>query len=328
MKPKIRTELILLFFLMLLGAAILSPYARWIVTTTFANVFELLGHIALLIATVFLYCFGATAFFGRSHQGYMVSPVLVWIYIWLINLIENLHQGGIGQDVPSITSTVMMNLFALAGLLYISYPQQFLLRKAFGFDGDEKDCYCRSYTSVDFEKILNIILEKNWLYNITGLSLRKRLEPNRLKMKAYSNSRRCYLFFFVEKIEKSKVIFNIVAYVKNATNFASFISSPDWFRELVDNLVLMIRSKGIKLEENESLLLKRESLEYALNEVRPLVSRDKMEKVSLPLVFLTFLIIAFMVTYFFTEIEISLAVEVVTLVLAFIIFIVDYFRKK
>jgi hypothetical protein len=147
-------------------------------------------------------------------------------------------------------------------------------------------------------------------------------------MKAYGRQRRCYLFFFVEKTNEEESILNIVSYVKNATNFASFIDSPQWCKELTENIVAMIHSKGVKMQERTDLKLKKEAFEYALREIKPLISRESLEKISLPLFLLSVLAIALTLIYSCKLMELSLVIGFGTLGLAFIEFIFDYLRKR
>lgn len=134
MKTKIELQSIWLVFLILFGSVILSFYARWVVTATFPSDIEMLGHGLLLFVLVFLYCLGATAFFFRRSGGYIVSPVAVWLFVWLINLLGYFYQTvGLKQDeVGTLTSLIVVDLIVLVVVLYFGLLQQYIIRKSFG----------------------------------------------------------------------------------------------------------------------------------------------------------------------------------------------------
>ena len=319
MEAKIEPQVIQLLLLILIGSALLSFYARWVVTATFPGAFELSGHILLLIALVFLYCFAATALLTKTGRGYIVSPAIVWSFIWLIIFIDDFYKTSSTQlNLDTLPSLLVMNLFALYLVFFMGYSQQFFIRKAFGFAGEEEECYYKSYTSDNYEKIASILLKKKWLYNVSGLKVKKRVKPTRLTVKAYHEPRDCYLFFLLDKKEERRTILNIVAYVKHATFFTSFIDCPDWCKELADNIISIIKNKGINLREEKGLALRRETFEYTLKEVKPWITLERFEKVLLPIFLSIILVLLFLVAHFALQMGPELIVAIITLIVTVI----------
>jgi len=332
MNLKIEIQNIWLVFLILFGSVTLSFYAHWVVTTTFPPIgIEMLGHSLLLFVLVFIYCLGATAFFFRKSGGCIVSPVAVWLFILLINLLGYFYQTvSLKQDVLDIIMLLMLvYLSILMVVLFFGLFQQAIMRKIFGFIGDEDNCYYKSYTTSDnYEKVVNTLTDEDWLYYISRLKLRKKIEPTRLKMKAYDVHRDCNLFFFADKKDEKNTRLNIVAYVRNATSFSSFIDCPDWCKELTDNIVSIIKDKGITLNEDNGLELKKETFEYALKNVKPLISQETVERFSLPLFLLPILIFVVLSTYYVLKMDATLTLGVATLVLTFFAILLEHRRRQ
>lgn len=324
-----KTHIVTLLLLVLFGAAFLSFYAYWIVTVSFPDVFVLLAHALVLFALVFLYCLAATAVIVRKTHGYIVSPFAVWSSLWLISLVAHLYRtaNSFQLDLDYVGTLVMMNLFALSIVLYAGLAQQFLVRKAFGFGGNEEACYSRSYLSSNtYEDVVEDLLKKNWLYDMYRLTVRKSIKPDRLKIEAYDNLRKCHVFFLVGKKGK-KASINFVAYVKNTTKFTSFIHSPNWCKELVENIIRTIESRGIGLSAN-GLELRREALDYALSGIKPLISTEMSRRFALPFLISAIILMIGSVAYFSVQLEPALIVAIASLVLAFFVFVVDYHRKS
>lgn len=147
-------------------------------------------------------------------------------------------------------------------------------------------------------------------------------------MKAYDTRRDCYLFFLADEREEKRTRLNIVAYVRNATTFSSFIDCPDWCKELTDNIVSIIKDKGITLKEDNGLELRKESFEYALNEVRPLISQERLERFSLPLFLLAILAVVVLLAYFVLKMDPSLTLGVATIVLTFFAILLEHRRRR
>ena len=324
MKSKIIPDIIILFFLVFLGSIALSFYARWLISAISPSNFEFFGYSFLLIIVVLAYCFCATAIFVRIHRGFIVSPIVVWIYIWLINVISYFY---LSLDVSSIGSTFMMMIVTLGIVYHIGIVQQSILSRVFGFVGGEENCYIKSFVSTDSLTEIGAIFSQNdWLLNVFALRMKKHSEPSQLKMKIFSATRKFNLFALIEETNRTCVSF--VAYVKKATIFENSIYSPTWCKLLVDNVISMIKQKGIDLEGQDNRQQKKDILDYALREVKPFLSKEKLEKISIPLFVLIVVIIAFSMAHFLVRIEPSLNVAIVTLIFSMIIFLIEYRRRQ
>lgn len=331
MKLKTETHDIWLVFLILFGSVTLSFYAQWLVTASSLGIIALIGYGLLLFLLVFLYCLGTTAFFFRRSEGSIVSPVAVWLFVYLITLFVFLNQWfSLMQDVSSILAFMLLvSVFGLSGVLFIGLLQQVIIQKIFGFVGDEDACYYKSYTSADnYEKIRNILTEGDWLYYINRLKLRKQIESTKLKLEAYDVRRGCHLFFFADEIDKKSTSLSLVAYVRNATAFSSFIDCPDWCKELTDNIISIMKNKGLILKEDNGLELKKEIFEFVFKDIKPLFSQEIVDKISLPLFLLPIIVLVGLSTHYVLKVDAAWTLGIVSIVLTFFAILFEQHRQR
>lgn len=332
MQIKTETYNIWLVFLILFGSVTFSFYTQWLGTTTTPSmgIIELMGHGLLLFVLVFLYCLGTTAFFFRKCEGGIVSPVLVWLFVYVITLFVFLNQSfNVIQDFPDVMSVIILIIcFGLSVTLLIGVIQQGIIRSIFGFFGDKHSCYYKKYSSKDsFKKIKKILIDEDWLYYINRLRLKKQIESNKLHLEAYDVRRGCHLFFFLDELDKNEVNFSFLAYVKNSNTFSNFIDCPKWCKELTDNIISIIKDKGVNFEKNKQEL-ENEKIDFALKKIKPIFSWEIIEKVSLPLFLLPIIVLVGLSTHYVLKLEESWTLGIVSAVLAFGIYLFEQYRRK
>lgn len=328
-REKALADIILLHFLILLGAIPFSLYARWIAVSTAANALELIKHVLIMWSTSLVYSFVSTTFLKRINISYLVSPIVLWIYAWLLNFLGEFYTIRDSFDVTTMPTTLFIHIFGLATVFYLSISQQILLRRVFGFDGSETDCYFRGLVSpMNIRRISRIFKEQQSLSRILRLRVSQKLKNGALEVKAFNKKREVYLFFFGQVLKSGKTALNIVAYKKNISTFECFISSPNWVKELADNSLSILTNRGFEYDNVNSPDFRQETFEFAFRGVNPLVSKRNIEILTLPLILVTFSVMMSVIAAFFIGLTPTLSIEIITLIVTLIIFMVVEYRRK
>jgi len=331
LKQEIQPEAILLFVLVLLGSIPFSLYARWIGMLSTTELFETLKHVIIIWITSFAYSFVSTGFLRRINSPLVVSPIMIWIYIWVQNIIGEFYviSGSLNTIPVDSSSLIMLYLFALVTVFYLAWPQQFLIQKIFGFEGGKEECCSKFYVSTTNVKKLSRIFKESLFFKILGLQVKQKLSEDTLEVKASDKKKRnAYLYFFIRKIDASKTSINIVAFKKNSSIFRNYINSPDWINNLVEKARSLVQERGGYLTETDDSDFSQEALQFAFKGVKPLFSKQNLEKLILPLTLIMVTCLMFGIAAYFFNITPTLSIELITLIITLIIFMIGYSRRK